>query len=128
MLRTRRVVKDTIKRVRIVKDDAGVRMWRLIAEALPRFGLALSVVAIIAGALVAIAFDNNNLINVWNLVEQWSDFFGVPLVETRRGKGTTLTAFGEKLVWAGEITCVFDMQPEDELADLKSSNARSRLR
>src|SRR6195952_54744 len=40
--------------------------------------------------------------HVWNLVEQWSKFFGVPLVETRRGKGTTLTAFGEKLVWAGE--------------------------
>ena len=29
-------------------------------------------------------------------------FFGVPLVETHRGKGTALTAFGEKLVWAGE--------------------------
>src|SRR5215471_13144228 len=39
---------------------------------------------------------------VWNLVEQWSDFFGVPLVETQRGKGSRLTAFGEKLVWAGE--------------------------
>src|SRR6478752_5687857 len=35
--------------------------------------------------------------HVWNLVEQWSDFFGVPLVETQRGKGTTLTAFGAKL-------------------------------
>src|SRR5467141_3402619 len=40
--------------------------------------------------------------HVWNLVEQWSEFFGVPLVETQRGKGTTLTAFGEKLVWAGQ--------------------------
>src|SRR5438067_992740 len=40
--------------------------------------------------------------HVWNLVDQWSEFFGVPLVETRRGKGTVLTAFGEKLVWAGE--------------------------
>src|ERR1700742_934464 len=40
--------------------------------------------------------------HVWNLLEQWSEFFGVPLVETHRGKGTTLTAFGEKLVWAGE--------------------------
>src|SRR5437762_1735441 len=40
--------------------------------------------------------------HVWNLVEQWSEFFGVPLVETRRGKGTVLSAFGEKLVWAGE--------------------------
>ena len=26
----------------------------------------------------------------------------MPLVETQRGKGTTLTAFGEKLVWAGQ--------------------------
>jgi molybdate transport repressor ModE-like protein len=40
--------------------------------------------------------------HVWNLIEQWSMFFGVPLVETHRGKGTTLTAFGEKLVWAGQ--------------------------
>ena len=24
--------------------------------------------------------------HVWNLVEQWSEFFGVPLVETHRGK------------------------------------------
>jgi molybdate transport repressor ModE-like protein len=40
--------------------------------------------------------------HVWNLIEQWSDFFGTPLVETRRGKGSKLTAFGEKLVWAGQ--------------------------
>jgi len=40
--------------------------------------------------------------HVWNLIEQWSTFFGVPLVDTHRGKGTTLTAFGEKLVWAGQ--------------------------
>src|ERR1700738_968376 len=36
--------------------------------------------------------------HVWTLVEQWSYFFGVPLVETQRGKGTRLTAFGETLV------------------------------
>ena len=40
--------------------------------------------------------------HVWNLIEHWSQFFGVPLVETQRGKGTKLSAFGEKLVWAGE--------------------------
>jgi molybdate transport repressor ModE-like protein len=40
--------------------------------------------------------------HVWNLIEQWSDFFGTPLVEARRGKGSKLTAFGEKLVWAGQ--------------------------
>jgi hypothetical protein len=26
--------------------------------------------------------------HVWNLIDQWSEFFGVPLVETRRGKGS----------------------------------------
>src|SRR5262247_2192915 len=40
--------------------------------------------------------------HVWNLIEQWSEFFGTPLVETQRGKGTKLTAFGERLVWAGQ--------------------------
>jgi len=40
--------------------------------------------------------------HVWSLIEQWSEFFGVPLVETHRGKGTMLTPFGEKLVWAGQ--------------------------
>ena len=34
--------------------------------------------------------------HVWNLVEQWSEFFGVPLVETHRGKGTTLTGVRRK--------------------------------
>ena len=36
------------------------------------------------------------------LIEQWSEFFGTPLVETQRGKGSKLTPFGERLVWAGE--------------------------
>jgi molybdate transport repressor ModE-like protein len=40
--------------------------------------------------------------HVWNLIEQWSAFFGVPLIETQRGKGSRLTAFGDKLVWASE--------------------------
>ena len=30
--------------------------------------------------------------HVWNLIEHWSQFFGVPLVETQRGKGSRLTA------------------------------------
>lgn len=40
--------------------------------------------------------------HAWNLVNEWSAFFGVAVVERSKGKGTTLTAFGEKLVWAGE--------------------------
>jgi molybdate transport repressor ModE-like protein len=38
----------------------------------------------------------------WNLIEKWGSFFGVPLVERVRGRGTRLTALGEKLVWAGQ--------------------------
>jgi molybdate transport repressor ModE-like protein len=38
----------------------------------------------------------------WNLIEKWSEFFETPLVERRRGSGTKLTAFGERLVWAGQ--------------------------
>jgi molybdate transport repressor ModE-like protein len=38
----------------------------------------------------------------WNLLEKWGAFFGTPLVVRQRGRGTTLTPFGERLVWAGE--------------------------
>ncbi|GAB1363923.1 substrate-binding domain-containing protein [Rhodobacter sp.] len=40
--------------------------------------------------------------HAWNLIEKWSAFFGMPLVERRQGSGTSLTPFGDKLVWAAE--------------------------
>src|SRR5580658_3518249 len=40
--------------------------------------------------------------HAWNLIEKWSAFFEAPLVERKRGSGTTLTPFGDKLVWAGQ--------------------------
>jgi len=40
--------------------------------------------------------------HAWNLIEKWSAFFALPLVERKQGRGTRLTAFGEKLVWAGK--------------------------
>ena len=40
--------------------------------------------------------------HAWNLIGKWSAFFEVPLVERKRGSGTTLTPFGDKLVWAGQ--------------------------
>jgi molybdate transport repressor ModE-like protein len=40
--------------------------------------------------------------HAWNLIEKWSHFFGASLVERRQGVGTSLTPFGEKLVWAGQ--------------------------
>jgi molybdate transport repressor ModE-like protein len=38
--------------------------------------------------------------HAWNLIGRWSDFFGSPLVSLERGRGTTLTPLGEKLLWA----------------------------
>lgn len=40
--------------------------------------------------------------HAWNLIEKWSGFFGLPLVERKQGRGTNLTEFGGKLVWAGQ--------------------------
>jgi molybdate transport repressor ModE-like protein len=40
--------------------------------------------------------------HAWNLIEKWSLFFGSPLVERKQGRGTNLTPFGCKLVWAGQ--------------------------
>src|SRR5579862_9587745 len=40
--------------------------------------------------------------HAWNLIEKWSLFFGAPLVERKQGRGTSLTPFGAKLVWAGQ--------------------------
>ena len=40
--------------------------------------------------------------HAWNLIEKWSEFFETPLVERRQGRGTILTPFGERLVWAGQ--------------------------
>ncbi|QJR13595.1 substrate-binding domain-containing protein [Usitatibacter palustris] len=40
--------------------------------------------------------------HAWNLIDQWQDFFGAPLVEMRRGRGTDLTELGSHLLWAGQ--------------------------
>jgi len=40
--------------------------------------------------------------HAWNLIEKWSAFFEVPLVERRRGSGTSLTPLGDKLVRAAQ--------------------------
>lgn len=40
--------------------------------------------------------------HAWDQIGKWSEFFGTPLVERRQGRGTILTPFGERLVWAGQ--------------------------
>ncbi|WP_404365515.1 substrate-binding domain-containing protein [Marinobacter sp.] len=38
--------------------------------------------------------------HAWNLVHKGADFFGQPLVQMRKGKGTELTPLGETLLWS----------------------------
>lgn len=38
--------------------------------------------------------------HAWNLLNKWSDFFGLELVEMRKGKGAWLSPLGDKLLWA----------------------------
>lgn len=38
--------------------------------------------------------------HAWNLIGKWSGFFNHPLVAMQRGKGASLTALGERLLWA----------------------------
>lgn len=39
--------------------------------------------------------------HAWNLIEQWQEFFGAPLVVMEKGIGTQLTPLGSDLLWAG---------------------------
>ena len=38
--------------------------------------------------------------HAWNLIGEWQQFFDAPLVEMTRGRGSTLTPLGERLLWA----------------------------
>lgn len=40
--------------------------------------------------------------HAWNLIEKWATLFGEPLVTMERGRGTSLTALGQQLLWAGK--------------------------
>ncbi len=71
-------------------------VWRFRREGSPRTAVVmLGVLNEIrkTGKISSAAADAHlSYRHVWNLIEQWSEFFGTPLVETRRGKGTKLTA------------------------------------
>lgn len=52
----------------------------------------------------------------WNLLNTWADFFGVPLVQMQKGRGASLSALGEKLLWA-EQRVIARLEPQlDSLA------------
>ena len=41
--------------------------------------------------------------HVWGLVGKWERMFGKPLVKLSRGRGASLTEFGQKLLWAEQL-------------------------
>jgi putative molybdopterin biosynthesis protein len=42
--------------------------------------------------------------HIWNILKKCTEFFGSELVELHKGKGASLTALGEKLLWAEQLT------------------------
>ena len=60
--------------------------------------------------------------HAWNLVAEWEAFFGAPLVTKERGKGSSLTALGERLLWAGRRA---QARLAPELANLAEEFERS---
>jgi putative molybdopterin biosynthesis protein len=60
--------------------------------------------------------------HAWNLIAEWEQFFGVPLVEKARGRGTRLTALGKRLLWSGQRA---QARLAPELDNLAAEFARS---
>jgi len=60
--------------------------------------------------------------HAWNLVAQWEEFFGSPLVEKTQGRGSALTPLGRRLLWVGKRA---QARLEPELGNLASEFARS---
>jgi molybdate transport repressor ModE-like protein len=60
--------------------------------------------------------------HAWNLVGEWEAFFGAPLVTKERGRGSTLTPLGSRLLWAGRRA---QARLAPELDNLAAEFARS---
>jgi putative molybdopterin biosynthesis protein len=60
--------------------------------------------------------------HAWNLIADWEAFFGATLVVKERGRGSTLTELGERLLWAGRRA---QARLAPELDNLAAEFARS---
>lgn len=60
--------------------------------------------------------------HAWNLIAEWEQFFGAPLVEKLQGRGTRLTALGKRLLWSGQRA---QARLAPELDNLAAEFARS---
>ena len=41
--------------------------------------------------------------HAWNILNKWNEILGIALVTQVKGQGTSLTSFGEKLIWAENL-------------------------
>ena len=60
--------------------------------------------------------------HAWNLVAQWEEFFGAALVDKAKGRGTSLTSLGNRLLWTGKRA---QARLAPELDNLASEFARA---
>jgi len=60
--------------------------------------------------------------HAWNLIADWEEFFGAPLVQKVRGRGTRLSPLGKRLLWAGRRA---QARLAPELDNLAAEFARS---
>lgn len=67
----------------------------------------------------------------WGVLREGQRAFGLPLVESRRGKGAVLSTLGEKLVWAdrritARLTPVFDSLASELEAEIERAISHSQ--
>jgi molybdate transport repressor ModE-like protein len=82
-------------------------VWRFRGEASER-DFDFQLVSILAGLdaagklTAAAAQAGLSYRHAWNLIAEWEAFFGAALVTKSKGRGSTLTPLGRRLLWAGQ--------------------------
>lgn len=82
-----------IKPTWILEDEAGKRVGPEVFALLAAINSSRKLTE--AAETVGVSYRH-----AWGLVDEWGTFFGQPLVRFERGKGTSLTPLGEKVLWA----------------------------
>lgn len=77
----------------IIEDETGQRIGPEVFALLAAINTSRKLTE--ASEAVGVSYRH-----AWGLVEAWGEFFGRPLVKFERGKGTSLTPLGEKVLWA----------------------------
>jgi molybdate transport repressor ModE-like protein len=90
-------VKLRVKPAFLIDDDDG---HSYALEKLLQLLRGLEIAGNLRGACLALDISYRS---AWTLLGDMEQLFGGPVVDMTRGKGTTLTALGKKLVWAEKL-------------------------